>query len=52
MRGPLRVGSSTEDFVTPEFITAGGIRIAFFAARRIAESEKRIGKDMRAIQRA
>ena len=32
--------------------TAGGKRIAMIAARRITESEERIGKDMSAIQRA
>jgi len=36
----------------PESITAGGIRIAFIAARRITASKKRIGKDVPAIQRA
>ena len=34
------------------FITAGGIRIAVIAARRITESKERIGKDVPAIQRA
>ena len=33
MRGPLRAGLPTEDFGFPEFITAGGIRIAIIAAR-------------------
>jgi hypothetical protein len=33
-------------------MTAGGIRIAIIAARRIPESKERIGKDVPAIQRA
>jgi hypothetical protein len=33
-------------------MTAGGIRIAAIAARRITESKERIGKDVPAIQRA
>jgi len=33
-------------------MTAGGIRIAFIAARRISEGKERIGNDMSAIQRA
>jgi hypothetical protein len=33
-------------------MTAGGLRIAVIAARRISESKERIGKDVSAIQRA
>ena len=35
-----------------ESMTAGGIRIACIAARRISESKERIGNDMSAIQLA
>jgi len=51
MRVPLREELDGRPWIL-ESITAGGIRIALIAARRIAESKERIGKDMSAIQRA
>jgi len=51
MRVPLREELDGRLWIL-EFITAGGTRIALIAARRIAESKERIGKDMSAIQRA